>query len=139
MTSHEAIPLIRILPRGRAGNVCRIRRRRRTRLRELIASDVEWQQCEGFPGGEHRSGIESVLAGVLRGNKATWQGFAVAIDEYVCDRDIVVAIGSYSGTHSLTGKSMRSVFTHVYDVADGRIQRFRQFADTWPMVAAMQS
>jgi uncharacterized protein len=109
------------------------------RLRELIASDVEWQQCEGFPGGEHRSGIESVLAGVLRGNKATWQGFAVAIDEYVCDRDIVVAIGSYSGTHSLTGKSMRSVFTHVYDVVDGRIQRFRQFADTWPMVAAMQS
>ena len=109
------------------------------RLRELIASDVEWQQCEGFPGGEHRSGIESVLAGVLRGNKATWQGFAVAIDEYVCDRDIVVAIGSYSGTHSLTGKSMRSVFTHVYDVDDGRIQRFRQFADTWPMVAAMQS
>ena len=61
------------------------------RLRELIASDVEWQQCEGFPGGEHRSGIESVLAGVLRGNKATWQGFAVAIDEYVCDRDVVVA------------------------------------------------
>ena len=109
------------------------------RLRELIASDVEWQQCEGFPGGEHRSGIESVLAGVLRGNKATWQGFAVAIDEYVCDRDIVVAIGSYSGTHSLTGKSMRSVFTHVYDVVDGSIQRFRQFADTWPMVAAMQS
>ena len=109
------------------------------RLRELIASDVEWQQCEGFPGGEHRSGIESVLAGVPRGNKATWQGFAVAIDEYVCDRDIVVAIGSYSGTHSLTGKSMRSVFTHVYDVVDGRIQRFRQFADTWPMVAAMQS
>ena len=80
-----------------------------------------------------------MLAGVLRGNKATWQGFAVAIDEYVCDRDIVVAIGSYSGTHSLTGKSMRSVFTHVYDVVDGRIQRFRQFADTWPMVAAMQS
>ena len=109
------------------------------RLRELIASDVEWQQCEGFPGGEHRSGIESVLAGVLRSNKATWQGFAVAIDEYVCDRDIVVAIGSYSGTHSLTGKSMRSVFTHVYDVVDGSIQRFRQFADTWPMVAAMQS
>jgi uncharacterized protein len=108
------------------------------RLRELIASDVEWQQCEGFPGGEHRSGIESVLAGVLRGNKATWQGFAVAIDEYVCDRDVVVAIGSYSGTHSLTGKSMRSVFTHVYDVVDGRIRRFRQFADTWPMVAAMQ-
>src|SRR5690606_27702333 len=79
------------------------------RLRELIASDVAWQQCEGFPGGEHRSGIESVLAGVLRGNQATWQGFAVAIDEYVCDHDIVVAIGSYSGTHSLTGKSMRSV------------------------------
>ena len=32
---------------------------------------------------------------------------------------------------------MRSVFTHVYESDGERITRFRQFADTWPMVEAM--
>ena len=32
---------------------------------------------------------------------------------------------------------MTAVFAHVYDVHDGRIVRFRQFTDTWPMLAAI--
>ena len=31
---------------------------------------------------------------------------------------------------------MEAVFAHVYDVADGRITRFRQFTDTVPLVEA---
>lgn len=109
-----------------------------TRLRELIAPDVEWIQCDGFPGGEHRRGIDSVLAGVLHGNRSTWQGFAVTIDRYVAGGDDVVALGSYTGTHSGTQKPMRAVFAHAYRVTDGRITRFEQYCDTWPMVRAMQ-
>ncbi|MCK5942932.1 MAG: nuclear transport factor 2 family protein [Planctomycetes bacterium] len=108
------------------------------RLRELISEDVEWIQCEGFPGGEHRHGIESVLQGVLRGNKTTWNDFRVDLDEYLAADDRVAVFGSYAGQHSVTGKSMRAVFTHVYDVRDGRIVRFRQYCDTWPMVRAAQ-
>lgn len=108
------------------------------RLRELIAADVEWIQCEGFPGGAHRRGIESVLDGVLRGNRGTWTGFAVAFDEFVTSGDRVVVLGAYSGSHHRTGRAMRSVFAHAYEVRDGRIVRFRQFADTWPMVRAMR-
>ena len=109
------------------------------RLRARIAPDVEWIQCEGFPGGAHRRGIESVLDGVLRGNKSTWTGFRVELDEFVASDDRVVVLGSYAGTHAGTGKAMRAVFTHVYDVADGRVTRFRQFCDTWPMVRATQA
>ena len=74
---------------------------------------------------------------MLRGNKATWQGFRVDIDRYVATDEDVVALGSYSGTHSETGRSMHSVFAHAYRVANGKIVKFEQFADTWPMVRAM--
>ena len=50
--------------------------------------------------------------------------------------DRVVALGQYEGTHAETGREMVSHFAHVYEVRDGRIARFDQIADTWPMVAA---
>ncbi len=108
------------------------------RLRQLLHPDVAWRQCEGFPGGAHRRGVEAVLAGVLRGNRATWRGFAAPIERYVASGDDVVALGRYEGTHAETGKAMRAVFAHVYRVRDGRIVAFDQYADTWPMVRAMQ-
>ena len=107
-------------------------------LRELIHKDVEWNQCEGFPGGARRRGIEDMLAGVLHGNNATWTGFSAEISDYVASGDRVVAIGHYAGTHSGTGKAMRADFTHSYLVTDGQIVRFDQVADTWPMVSAAQ-
>ena len=107
-------------------------------LRDVIDADVEWNQCAGFPGGERRRGIESVLDGVLRGNKSTWTGFKAAVSDYIASADRVVAIGYYEGVHSQTGKFMRADFTHTYRVQFGQIVRFDQVADTWPMVAAAQ-
>jgi len=107
-----------------------------TRLRALIDADVEWNQCEGFPGGARRRGIDDMLRGVLHGNRSTWQGFSADVDELLDAGDTVVALGRYAGTHAETGKAMRAVFAHVYRVLDGRITRFDQITDTWPMVAA---
>ena len=50
----------------------------------------------------------------------------------------VFVIGRYLGTHAESGQDMESVFAHDYEVRDGRVVKFRQFADTWPMVAAMR-
>ncbi len=108
------------------------------RLRELIAADVEWNQCEGFPGGKNRRGIDDVLAGILGSNHSLWEGFRAETTEFLPSGDTVVVLGAYSGTHTGTGKSMRAVFTHVYRVADSRVVRFDQVTDTAPMVAAME-
>ena len=105
-------------------------------LRELLAPDVEWNQCAGFPGGARRRGADDVLDSILRGNKSTWIGFAAPVERFVADGDTVVALGVYEGTHADSGLAMRSVFAHVYRVEGGRIARFDQVADTWPMVAA---
>ena len=107
------------------------------RLRELLHPEVHWDQCDGFPGGAKRRGVEDVLAGVLRGNAALWQGFAAPVRELIAAGERVVALGHYEGVHSVTGRAMRAEFTHVYRVQDGRITHFEQVADTWPMVQAM--
>ena len=108
------------------------------RLRQLLAADVEWIQCSGFPGGGRRTGVEEVLEQVVAGLHGQWRNFRVEVDEYLDAEATVVALGRYAGTHGQTGRSMEAVFAHVYDVHDGRITRFRQFTDTVPIVEAAQ-
>ena len=43
------------------------------RIRRLLAADVEWIQCAGFPGGGHRRGVDEVLDKVLGGLQGEWQ------------------------------------------------------------------
>ncbi|MDF1799721.1 MAG: nuclear transport factor 2 family protein [Planctomycetota bacterium] len=107
-------------------------------LRALLHDDVEWIQCPGFPGGAHRTSADEVLEGVLGGLNEEWDGFAVRIDEYLPGEAHVVVLGEYTGRHRGTGRAMGSLFAHVYEVEAGRIRRFRQVADTWPMVAAIR-
>ena len=109
------------------------------RLRTLLAPDVEWIQCAGFPGGGHRHGVEAVLAKVFGALHSEWNDFRAEIDEYHDAGGTVIAIGHYRGTHATTGRAMESLFAHVYDVVDGRIVRFRQITDTVPIAAAMSA
>lgn len=106
-------------------------------LREVLSPDVRWTQCPGFPGGADRTGADSVIEGVMGGLNAAWEGFRVELDEFLDAGDAVVVIGAYEGTSVETGRTMRSVFTHVYEGDGTVITRFRQYADTWPMVEAL--
>lgn len=105
-------------------------------LRTLLAPDVSWRQCAGYPGGGSRHGVDEVLNGVFRGNRSMWRGFRAVVERYLGAGEHVVALGFYDGEHSVTGAAMHAVFAHVYRVQDGRIVEFDQYADTWPMVRA---
>ncbi len=86
------------------------------RLRDLIDVDVTWNQCQGFPGGARRQGLEALMSAVFAGDRATWTGFAAPVEELIESGDRVVALGHDSGTHAVTGKPMRAAFAHVYRV-----------------------
>ncbi len=103
----------------------------------LCADDIIWQQSAGFPGGSTWHGPASVIENVFRANANRWIGFAFTEDEFITAPDRVVVLGHYSGTSPATGKSMRTSVAHVYDLAHGKITRFRMFADTHPMWEAM--
>lgn len=107
-------------------------------LRAILSPAVRWTQCPGFPGGADRRGPEDVITGVMGGLNEAWNDFAVDIDEFIDAGASVVVVGAYRGVHAVTGKAMHSIFTHIYEGDGDRIVRFRQFADTWPMVEATQ-
>jgi uncharacterized protein len=106
-------------------------------LRGLLAHDVEWNQCPGFPGGERRKGVEEVLAETFGGLRSAWRGFDAEAEGLHASGMLVFAVGRYSGIHAETGKAMEALFAHIYEVRDGRIVRYQQYCDTVPMVAAM--
>lgn len=96
----------------------------------ISSEDLEWVQNEGFPGGAAYKGAVEVIEGVFKANNTRWEGFAYQIDEVLDAGDSVVVIGRYAGCDRLSGKPMSAAAAHIYDLRDGKVWRFRMFADT---------
>ncbi len=95
----------------------------------ISSEDIEWVQNEGFPGGATRKGTSAVIEGVFKANQNNWEGFAYHIEEFLDAGDSIIVIGRYTGRNRISGKPM-SAAAHVYDLRDGKVCRFRMFADT---------
>ena len=96
----------------------------------ICAEDLEWVQNEGFPGGDTRKGASEVIEGVFKANNNNWEGFAYHVEEFIDADNSVIVIGRYAGRDRISGKSMNAAAAHVYDLCDGKVYRFRMFADT---------
>ena len=91
--------------------------------------DVEWDEAEGMPyGGVHR-GPQAIADKVFGPILADVQGFTAAPDEILpLDDDRVLARGRYGGTGA--AGPMDAKFVHVWTVAEGKVSRYEQLADT---------
>ena len=95
-----------------------------------FADDIEWYEAEGMPyGGLHR-GPEAVAQKVFGPLAEDVEGFAVVPEQLIASGDTVASIVRYTGTGSATGKTLDLPAVHIWDVRDGKVQRFRQFVDT---------
>ncbi len=54
----------------------------------------------------------------------------------VTEGDTVVSLGEFTGVHGESGKPVQAAYAHVWDVAGGKIQRFRQYIDTLAVAEA---
>lgn len=99
-------------------------------FRVLCTPDIAWIQSEGFPGGGTWIGPEAIIKGVFEGNASRWEGFGFDIEQYHDAGSSVIVVGTYRGTHRVSGKSFRAATVHLFDLQDGKAARFRQFTDT---------
>jgi ketosteroid isomerase-like protein len=67
-----------------------------------------------------------------------WQMIFYRIDEYVAERDRVVAIGSTSWKNKLTSKVMTTPKVDIWRMRDGKVVEFSEFYDTANILAAAQ-
>lgn len=97
-----------------------------------MSPDIVWTEAENFPysDGNPYIGPQAVLEGVFARCGGEWDGFAVAVDELIDGGDTVVALGRYLGKYKATGRTQNTQLVHVWRLAEGKVTRFQQFADT---------
>jgi ketosteroid isomerase-like protein len=100
----------------------------------LMADDIEWNTMWHYK--VEGRGPKNVAEGLLAPLMAEWSSFALTPAEYIANGDTVVSLGVFTGVHGGSGKSVKADYAHVWDLADGRIQRFRQYIDTLAVAEA---
>jgi ketosteroid isomerase-like protein len=104
-----------------------------------MAADIEWHEAEGMPYGGVYHGPEEVAQNVFGPQLDDVPDFAVTPEQFLASGDTVAAIARYTGTGKATGKKLDLPVVHVWDVRDGKIGRFRQFADTAKYLEVVQA
>lgn len=101
-----------------------------------LSHDIIWKECDGFPTpGVFRS-REDITNNVFNVLDRDWSSFRFTLESLVDGNELVVAVGTYRGTHRKTGQDFEARAAHLWRVSDGKICTFEQFADTHLMQAA---
>ena len=95
-------------------------------------------EMAGFPYAGTYVGAAAIMEGVFKRIGQEWDGFAFKLERLIDGGATIVGIGSYSGVCRKTGKAMAARVVHVWDVTDGKVKRFEQFADTRLVAEAMR-
>lgn len=95
-----------------------------------LADDVSWTEAAGFPYAGTYLGPDAVAAGVFQRIQDEWDDYTVAIDEVIDGGDVVVGIGTYSGTYRATGRFFAARVAHVWRLTEHKVVAFEQFTDT---------
>ena len=93
---------------------------------------IEWREAENFIYADRNPyiGPNAILEGVFLRFVSEWTDFTVSPDSIIDAGEQVVTLGTYSGTHKKTGKSVRAQMVHVWNMSDGKAVRFQQYTDT---------
>jgi len=93
---------------------------------------IEWREAENFIYADRNPyiGANAILEGVFLRFVSEWTDFTVSPDSIIDAGEQVVTLGTYSGTHKKTGKSVRAQMVHVWNMSDGKAVRFQQYTDT---------
>jgi ketosteroid isomerase-like protein len=100
----------------------------------LMAEDIEWNTMWHYK--VDGTGPQKVAEGLLAPLMAEWTSFALTPSAYITEGDMVVSLGHFTGMHATSGKSVDAAYAHVWDMARGKIQRFRQYIDTLAVAEA---
>lgn len=68
---------------------------------------------------------------------SAWENYRFVLDHLVDGGDVIVGIGTYSGSYRATGKPMQARVAHVWRLESGKVIKFEQFTDTLLVAKSM--
>lgn len=97
-----------------------------------MSPEIVWNEAENFlyADGNPYIGPGAIVNGIFARCMSEWDGFAVAPEEFLDAGGTVVVLGRYLGAYKATGRAQSTQFVHLWRIAEGKIVRFQQYADT---------
>ncbi|HEU5163869.1 MAG TPA: nuclear transport factor 2 family protein [Thermoanaerobaculia bacterium] len=94
--------------------------------------NVHWMEAENIFLADRNPyiGPQAVAEGVFGRIAQAWSDFRVTTQDFVTEGDTVVVMGRYAGKFNATGRSLDAQFVHVWTLANGKVVKFQQYADT---------
>lgn len=105
-------------------------------LQHHLSAEATWTEAAGFPYAGTYTGFEEIAKHVFQRLSSEWIDYKFVVEDYVADKDKVVAYGTYSGTYKLTNKTFKARVAHLWKLKGGKIISFEQFVDSVPVVKA---
>jgi ketosteroid isomerase-like protein len=95
-----------------------------------FADDIRWTEPDGYPLAGTYVGHQAVVDGVFMRLGEIGDEFAVVPEQFVADRDTVVALGRLSWKHKGTGEPASVKMAHVWTFEGAKARTFEQLTDT---------
>lgn len=107
-------------------------------IRTMMDPNVELHEPQGFIDGGTHHGFNEIAENVFSRLGSEWEDVSIVPERFVEDGNTVVALHTWSGTYSKTGKSVKFPSAHVFDLEDEKIVQWRSYADTALFNAALE-
>jgi uncharacterized protein len=100
-------------------------------LMDMMADDIEWEldKTENVPFSGQRHG-KAEVANFFQQINELQHPLQFEPQEFIAQGDRVVALGHYTWSVKPTDRVFESDWAEVFTVRDGKIARFREFANT---------
>lgn len=102
-----------------------------------VSTDARWTEMAGFPCGGTWIGPQQIVDNVFKVLSSEWSEYRFTLERLIDGGQVIVAIGTYTGTYRKTGRSMSARVSHVWRLANGKVVAFEQFTDTLLVAEAM--
>jgi steroid delta-isomerase-like uncharacterized protein len=103
--------------------------------------NIEWNEAEHFPfaDGNPYIGFDAIVKGIFGRIGTEWDYWHLADLNYneMANNKILVT-GRYKAKYKKNGAVINLQMAHLWDLKDGKITKFQQFADTKGIVDAMK-
>jgi ketosteroid isomerase-like protein len=106
-------------------------------LETVLAPRFEWSEAAGFPYTGTFHSYEEVANNLFAPLATEWIGFRAEVAKFYDAGETIIATGFYHAVYKKTSRAMQAAFTHVWTLADGKIVRYVQCADTKKVWDAM--
>lgn len=98
-------------------------------IQQLCDEKIEWNTLKGMPHGGKYVGSDAIFNDYFANMLSNFKEFHAIPEEYLDSKNHVIVIGRYTGI-SKQEKEFDVPFSHIYEIRDNKIFKFRQFTDT---------